>query len=1013
MKTLDDVEQLASSSDAPTVAMVYQSDSTRLESSQYECTPLACFYPQYEPNNPSPKKRRFDLGFDVSSPPQGSRTRNHAQASTSQQHFLQSSTSTGQSDSMPLTFATSKQPPIDPRKIPVEVFELIAQHLPLSDVKSMRLVDKAFERGVSGHLFENVVVPFTIDIYGALASGLGTIGTSIDAKGKGKERSNAASTSDVSRRQAALKQQKERLDVFRGFGSHIRRFGINFVVNEQELSIAMPKEVHQGHNEYWGDFRWPFPEYPRFEDRAGLESTADETSTMKDALRHLNNVKYLALSIDSGLGWLSGADLSMRSRILGAPPHPFARLKQAIEPDVEKRRRLWTIIENAYETAENKSALKAAELVRYEKAEALRFLSGEQRSSAARVDAGVVHSASIDTLNTVMRAKKMNDRVDRLLRETEPRLPSTIASTITNLTQTGTVNTPRPRRPFGLSLLGRNRRSAREVTRVAVDQLRESAPISDARVADNAAVERAPPQATTIAPPDEDHGRPQHGILYTRPLEAEDESLRYLPSRLSPNSLSQTQREWLMETAWAQDAFLSSYMISIIDNREALRSVRTLTLSPFSSCHLTKLIRPDFWSSLPGLDSLELLVSPDWRQIERRPAGYTSAVTVSPSKTLDSLYFVMDSIIASLKNIEHMTLGWASGGEHAEGLNARNRLLMPAPLTSRHQALPAGDLGLSMLTLPHVRQLTLVNCWIAPNVLQEWIRRHLSHNLGSLVLESVSLTGHPKYPANAAGAAGAAAQLAGGNGINPMVQQLQQQMQQVQNAWQGGVAQAPPVAQMQQMAQNGPNANQGNNPGNAVWNNGHIPANIAAGQPQLAQQQQPNAQAQPGPLRDGSWPTVLSKVQNWSTLFHKALTVTLASCGYALLPRATFDQSEIELAVLNLPNLDNVQDRQMSAWFTQRRTIVGETLMAANDNMLGRVATWLPINDLSPLEEVWHLAQGWPRPDIPGNEYDDEDGWSKWGWRTKEAAEYDGERAGGSGRFSGAVSFPVWTEEDE
>jgi hypothetical protein len=52
-----------------------------------------------------------------------------------------------------------------PGEFPVELFELINQHLCRDDIKSMRLVSKEFERGVSGSLFDTVVVPFNTELY--------------------------------------------------------------------------------------------------------------------------------------------------------------------------------------------------------------------------------------------------------------------------------------------------------------------------------------------------------------------------------------------------------------------------------------------------------------------------------------------------------------------------------------------------------------------------------------------------------------------------------------------------------------------------------------------------------------------------------------------------------------------------------------------------------------------------------------------------------------------------------
>ena len=889
-------------------------------------------------------------------------------------------------------------------RIPVEVFELIAQHLSFTDVKSMRLVNKVFERGVSGHLFENVVVPFSIDIYGALATGPAQdYGPAFDRKGKGKA-TMSPSLSDELRQSNLAQQQQQYLDVFHGFGPHIRRFGISFEVSEQELCLALPKEVHQGQNAYWGDFRWPFPEYSRFQDRAGLEVTADETPTMKEALRHLNKVKHLALSIDSGLGWLAGPDLSMRSKFLKEPTHPFASFKRAPEPDLERRRALWELMQRAYEAAGNIAALKTAELVRYEKKQARQLVRPEHLQNSVKLDRSVVQGAVEDTVEESSQPWKRQENLEQLLQATEPRLPPSVISRISNLTRRPAV------RP---NLRGTDRTSSSGTHRTANHT--SQWPLPEVRKDRGARSHTTHPsyddepatQVFTVPPPDQISGEPRSGILYTRTMRADQELGKTPSDKFQPNHLNQVQREWLMETSWAQDAFLSSYIVSVTDNSESLQSVTTLTLAPLSSSHLTKLFREDFWGSLPSLKCLELLVKPDWREIERHPAGYTSAPPILPAKALDSLYTLLDSTIASRKSIKYLTLGWTCGGEHAEGMHARNHLLMPAPLTDRASALATGEFGLPVLTLPHLEQLRLVNAWVAPNVLQDWTRRHLPHALKKLILESISLIAHPKNPLIVGGAAAANAapgvQAVGGNLFTQMMQQLQQQLQQVQQNL--PLAPAQVHNQLNQLVQNQLAQHigvmqpvNGYNTAGGNANPGGLAALALA-----AQQPQPIHHTPPSSSRDGSWPAILLRTQNLVRLFNRELTICFESCGHAVLPRASFDQTAIEQAVARTAQGDGLPNRQTQAWFTQRKLKVREMLMQANDGMLAKIAVALPPEEQQMLENTWCLQAGWPGPGLLEDNYDDEDGWGKWGWRNKEGAEYDGEPTGGTGRFSGKV----------
>ncbi|KAL9052923.1 MAG: hypothetical protein Q9162_005101 [Coniocarpon cinnabarinum] len=1058
---IDAIERLLSSPTAPSVAVLYRPDASDSGANhEYEYFPLACFYQTASSFGSVPSLHRLDLLSRHNWPLAKSSLHHPNPWSWPDEEELCWSANISHGRRRPL-FPPTQDPepstsqfspsrgkaalkglsasdvprPLVPSEIPVEVFELIAQHLTLSDVKNMRLVNHSFERGVSAHLFENVVVPFSTNMYGTLASKL--CQAPRFTNGKGERGASSWYASD----DAALETQEDDLDVFRGFGPHIRRFGISFTVNERELSLAQPKKGHQKHKVYWGDFRWPVPEYPRFEDRASLESTADETSVMKGAFCHLRRVRHLAISIDSGLGWLSGPDQSIRSRILHQSTYPFEKYQQSTEPQVEKRREFWTVLENAYEVAQDSPALKMAELARYEKPEALHILDCCDSSNAFKLGHNLLDTASHYTHRVgVEDSSTSQEGFKRTPAATELRLPFSVTSTLNHYTQfqpghsnhingssattanaAATLDQTAATRPQSLlsSMSVSLARGVRQQDRLNLAPAEMQPGPAMSRPAQNRCVTRCyrkgrasgrglvcndfldrlrPKQEAGTATSDDYLWHPRRGVLYTRPLKMDEVSARGNDDGFKANNLSQSQREWLMETGWAQDAFLSSYMLSVVDNSETLRFVQTMTLTPFSSCHLTKLLRPDFWDALPGLKELELMVLPDWRQIDRHPAGYTSAPSLMPTKALDTFHSVLQAIAGNRRNIKAMKLGWAVGGEHAEGMHARNRILMPAPVTKRDDCLPPADASIAVLALPHVEKLSLVNCWIAPNVLQDFVHQHLGRRLSSLDLESVSLTAHPKYPSQGLGgvggglgAAALAAAMGGGGMAAPLgANAFHHVTQQQVNAW----------AQMQTHAAHFPNV-----PNNAFLNAG-LPGFPGAGAGQQLQQNNPGSRGQ---LRDGSWLGVLSKIRDWSALSKRRLRLNFLSCGYAWLPRAGFDQSAIELSILFSAYSDGPQDRHLQAWFTRKFTIVGGTLLQSGDSLLGRVASALPPFDESLLQSEWGLSLGWPDLDLLGDHYDDQDGWGKWGFKNKAAAEYDGERPGGFGRFSGSTVFPSCT----
>ena len=771
-------------------------------------------------------------------------------------------------------------------KVPVEVFELIAAHLTRTDVKNMRLVDKAFERGVSGHLFETVVVPFTTEIYGALAISGGRarqLQSSFELEHE-HERVEAQLHADWTLQQAqrhadwtlqqALERQRQDLDIFRGFGRHIRRFGLSFEVSAFEIAIAGPKQLQTNQIAYWGKFKWPFPDYHRYKDRADLEATADETNVMKVAFESLNGVQHLALSMNDGLGWLSGPDLSIRSRLLSERPHTFS---QCVEPKTREIRKLWLKLRREYQSLRRLSALKMSEFVRLEQpAVSHLFFENEQQTAV-----------------------------------------------------------------------------------LGPDMFRAAA--------------EAPAHSNS---------RSSAGIIFTRQMStmSNNGSIEGNAGGLCPQHLSPSQREWLMETAWAQDAFLSSYIVCVADSK-AFKSVRTLTLSPFPSTLLAKLIRDDFWNALPSVSQLEILVEPAWRRIERH-SGDPLTPQQAPSKAVDPFYHLLESMIAPRKAIKSLTIGWSAGGEHAEGLSARNKHLMPAPVTKREWCLYTTGLEVRLLRLPNVEFLQLQNSWLAPKVLQAWVRQHVPGKVRSITLESVSLTADPNTNRPAANGPGIWQQMV--QQVQLQVQHTTQQIQQLQAANPGihGPHWAPTPQQLVQQINWGNNLTNLANP-------------IAAGGQQ-------NQNMQTSGFREGSWPTTLSTMKATVLKSGKSdLRVSFVSCGYALLDHAHFDQTALQIG-----ELTNVTgDRDLRKWFERRIRFLKDVVMQTDDNLLGKIACHIPIEESVALERRWHLIMGWPDYDTDNRQETEQMQWSKWGSQSQEAAEFDGVQRGGTGRFSGAVVF--------
>jgi hypothetical protein len=323
-------------------------------------------------------------------------------------------------------------------------------------------------------------------------------------------------------------------------------------------------------------------------------------------------------------------------------------------------------------------------------------------------------------------------------------------------------------------------------------------------------------------------------------------------SPIVPATLTKAQKEWLLETEWAQRAFVSSYMLSIIDNRATFQPIHTLNISSLSDRYIPMLNRIDFWNALPNLKEVTLMVIPGWRTVEKDEAGFVDTPRVEPTGEVDTFCELLQTQVASRSKIHRLTIGYTVGGEYAEGLHARNKLLMPAPLlplracmhtdptlppTETATVQDTNMLRQALLRFPNLEELTLRNCWVTPLALLQFVKLHDGHALKHLTLDSVSLTavlrpagdtqaahvGQQAVPQNAAVAQQMAAALwahannAGGNAapvgnppannqlLNTYIQALIMQLQHLQaNA--GGMHQQQHInnlqAQLHQQLQN-------------------------------------------------------------------------------------------------------------------------------------------------------------------------------------------------------------------
>ena len=899
----------------------------------------------------------------------------------------------------PVTASDSKGRPL--WQLPVELVEQIIQHLDRDDVKSLRLVSRELNDYTSQAAFRTVVVPFNTEIYGMLEQ---------EAKPdrKGKKRAK------ISRPEYWWKNANgdevyngHGLDVFRGFGRHILRYGMSFEMNEDSLSAPPSKSITEQKTSFWGNYDWPFEEYRRFDAVAGLESAADETPRMKTAFSELTKVKELALSVDSGLGWLNGPDRSIRARILQTPPRIFGSRQHVPDRRSQAQRELWHHIEDTHTRA--REDIRIASLYRLEGA---RPLTDAQES--------------------------------RLLATGQPSLPfleSHIAQEATPHDTADTVVSP---------------------------------PLEDTSLPDRHVLGSSTVNA---------------GVLFTSStLQCNDAA--HVLSPVVPANLSNAQKEWLLETEWAQRAFLSSYMLSVIDNPTTFDSIHTLNISSLSDRYISTLNRPDFWDSLPNLSDVTLIVIPGWRSVEKDEAGYVTTPSVDPTYQVDTFCGLLQAQVAPRAMISKLTVGYTTGGEYAEGLHARNKLLMPAPLLplkARMHADPtigfmntatvqdANMLRQALACFPHLEELTLRNCWITPSALVQFVKIHDGYALKELTLDSVSLTAvlrpsgnahamnaaqqamlvnapvvhqvlGPNMNNNAAGNVvgnAAPANQAYGQALNNYIQNLVTQLQQMQaNA--AGIQQQNQLqalhTQLQQQMQTAQALTQN-------MQNTHNLQTLTASQAgatnpqammhlqqqyvqQQQQQQQQNAQvaqlaaqvnfmqtviasqnaqanaaaaatsnassALQAPAREGSWMDIIDQISPGTNLsdfgseHSKAdanrttslMSISFVSCGYAKLSHLGLG---VDQTVIEATHGFAAAAALRNPIFAKRYNALSPAMMSSKWQYLGEIVQEVDLNEYAALDAGWNLRHGWENTEAA------------------RAVEFDGLLSGGTGRFTGKV----------
>ncbi|KAG5981151.1 hypothetical protein E4U55_003238 [Claviceps digitariae] len=218
---------------------------------------------------------------------------------------------------------------------------------------------------------------------------------------------------------------------------------------------------------------------------------------------------------------------------------------------------------------------------------------------------------------------------------------------------------------------------------------------------------------------------------------------------LIPTSLTQAQKEMLLELEWAHRAMIQSFVLAVVNNSVSgcFNNVTTFTVAKIPSCHLHILCRDDVWKAMPSLKNFSLGVIADWRHLMVTNPGCVEDFRVSPIASVSKVFQLLNNYVGKYRNIESIHFEWICGGEFGAGSYQRNAFILPAPFYHRAELMALATVvknGTSeLLHLPYIKHLSLKNCWSSPHVFLQAIRQFALTSLQKLELESVSLSGPP------------------------------------------------------------------------------------------------------------------------------------------------------------------------------------------------------------------------------------------------------------------------------
>jgi hypothetical protein len=728
---------------------------------------------------------------------------------------------------------------------------------------------------------------------------------------------------DIVPGKVAVMLQDKGMRVFEGFGEHIHRFGMSFEFDYQLLTKPPIKSDQEAITTFWGIYRWPFKKYNRYVQLEGLEETADETRTMAKALRFISNSKELALSIDGGLGWLAGPDINAK-----------------IHPTIEK-----AIVfgESRFRPEEKLSPARP------------------QRTKSSLPQSSLMTSTTFSTTAPISEASH-NTAVPiflRILREAGYE-GDDLAQSVRTLMESE-----------GVMLYSSNSPTSSFTS--SNGELQETTANPDLRPTDA--------HVRSFGQEDLRSERVTMALRQAMADQVDSSSSEIVDCHpLKPNDLTNAQKEMLLETEWAQRAFMQSYVIAIMDNPTTFRGIETLSIARLPSRHLAILRRGDFWACLLQLRKVSLAIIPDWRDVIKRPESWVDDVRLQPSQAISGVYQLLRDHVAPRESIKVVQFEWLCGGEEAPGLFARNQHILAAPLVPRAMDMVDGTRSADqILNLPYVEHLTLKNCWMSPHILGHFASTLREQALQVLTFHSVSLSApvprnaqpgpvhihHPQHHL-----------------VHQANANFQGQVIQLQPNQAGGAVNLGAAFHMQQAL---------------LPHIGAMPPHVQIqGQPGGLNQPVPAALSWLDPPRIGSWAHIIDQITPGETLASlrhardlgpepsplpptKLKRIIFNSCGYIRL-LLDFDQT-----MLDPPN-PAAGDTHAVA---KRRSDIEQYMMKPQEHTLGVIINHINEDEVRTLESAWNLQMGWGKSN-----------------KILAAQAFaDGIKAAGQGRFRGKIEL--------